>query len=62
MNMNDSDIEILLKRARLDLSEDEIEWMKTAFAGYQAQLEALMALDLEEEEVGTSFMTVGKPS
>ena len=47
--MNDSDIEILLQRARLDLSEEEIEWMKTAFAGYQAQLEALMALDLEEE-------------
>ena len=60
--MNDSDIEILLKRARLDLSEEEIEWIKTAFAGYQTQLETLMSLNLDEEEVGTSFMMVGKPS
>ena len=60
--MNDSDIEILLTRARLDLSEEEIEWIKTAFSGYHAQLETLMSLNLDEEDVGTSFMMVDKPS
>ena len=56
-----TDVEVLLRRARLDLSEAEIAWMEQAFAGYRAQLDALMALDLEGEEVGTSFMT-GDPS
>ena len=54
--MGEIDVENLLKRARLDLSEEEIGWAKRAFAGYHAQLEALMALDLDGEEVGTSFM------
>ena len=58
--MSETEVEVLLRRARLNLSEEEIAWMKQAFAGYHAQLEALMALDLEGEEVGTSFMS-GEP-
>ena len=59
--MSDTDLEVLLRRARLDLSDEEIERMKKVFAGYHGQLEALMALELDGEEVGTSFMP-GKSS
>ncbi len=59
--MSDTEVEVLLRRARLDLSEEEIEWMKKVFSGYHGQLEVLMALDLDGEEVGTSFMT-GDPA
>ena len=60
--MSRSDVETLLKRARLDLSAKEVEWMETAFAGYHSQLEALMSVDLESEEVGTAFMPGKEPS
>ena len=46
--MND-ELEVLLRRARLNLSVEEIEWMKTAYSGYHGQLEELMALDLDGE-------------
>ena len=55
------DVEVLLRCARLSLSEEEIERMKKVYAGYHGQLEELMTLDLEGEEVGTSFMPA-KPS
>ena len=55
--MSEADVAVLVRRTRLDLSDDEIQWMKTAYAGYHAQLEALMALDLDGDEVGTSFLS-----
>lgn len=59
--MSETDVEVLLRRARLDLSDEEIQWMKIAYAGYHAQLDALMDLDLDGEEVGTSFLSGESP-
>ena len=55
--MSEADVAVLVRRARLDLSDEEIQWMKTAYVGYHTQLEALMTLDLDGDEVGTSFMS-----
>ena len=54
--MEEPDLQVLLERAGLDLSPEERQWVKRAFEGYRPQLEALLALDLEGEEVGTAFL------
>ena len=59
--MEDQYLECLLARLGLELSDEEIRWVNTAFAGYRPQIEELMSLDLAGEEVGTAFLTVGKP-
>ena len=58
--MEDKHIESLLARSKLDLSEEETEWIKSAFAGYHPQLEELMSLDLSGDEVGTAFSSILK--
>ena len=58
--MEDEYLESLSARAKLDLSEEEIKWVKTAFDGYRSQLEELMSLDLSGDEVGTAFLPVKK--
>ena len=59
--MEDEYLESLLARLRLELNDEEIQWVKTAFAGYRPQIEELMSLDLAGEEVGTAFLPLGKP-
>tara|TARA_Y100001934_G_scaffold225136_1_gene269512 strand:+ start:588 stop:767 length:180 start_codon:yes stop_codon:yes gene_type:complete len=59
--MEDQYLECLLARLGLELSDEEIRWVKTAFAGYHSQIEELMSLDLAGEEVGTAFLPLGKP-
>ncbi len=59
--MEDQYLECLLARLGLELSDEEIRWVKTAFAGYRPQIEELMSLDLAGEEVGTAFLPLGKP-
>ena len=54
--MEEPDLQGLLERAGLDLSPEEHQWVQRAFEGYRPQLEALLALDLEGEEVGTAFL------
>ena len=54
--MEDEYLESLSARAKLDLSEEEIKWVKTAFDGHRSQLEELMSLDLSGDEVGTAFL------
>lgn len=58
--MDEADLEVLLERAGLVLSAEERQWVHRAFEGYRPQLEALLALDLEGEEVGTAFLP-GRP-
>ncbi len=58
--MEDEYLESLSARAKLDLSEEEIKWVKTAFDGYRSQLEELMSLDLSGDEVGTAFLSLKK--
>ena len=58
--MEDKYIEALLARSKLDLSEEETQWVKAAFAGYRPQLEELMSLDLAGDEVGTAFSSFMK--
>ena len=58
--MDEADLQVLLRRAGLDLSPEERQWVRRAFEGYRPQLEALLALDLEGEEVGTAFLP-GRP-
>jgi hypothetical protein len=58
--MEDRYIEALLARSKLNLSEEETQWVKTAFAGYRPQLEELMSLDLAGDEVGTAFSSFMK--
>ena len=58
--MEDEYLESLSARAKLDLSEEEIQWVKTAFAGYRPQLEELMSLDLSGDEVETAFLPFKK--
>ena len=57
--MDEADLQVLLERVGLDLSPEEREWVRRAFEGYQPQLEALLALDLQGEEVGTAFLPGG---
>ncbi|HCL93350.1 MAG TPA: hypothetical protein DIC24_01880 [Gammaproteobacteria bacterium] len=59
--MEDKCLESLLARLRLDLDDEEVEWVRTVFAGYHPQIEELMSLDLAGEEVGTAFLPLGKP-
>ena len=59
--MEDEYLESLSARAKLDLSEEEIKWVKTAFDRYRSQLEELMSLDLSGDEVGTAFLPFRKP-
>ena len=54
--MDEADLQVLLERAGLDLSPEERQWVRRAFEGYRPQLEALLALDLDGEEVGTAFL------
>ena len=54
--MDEADLRVLLERVGLDLSPEERQWVRRAFEGYRPQLEALLALDLEGEEVGTAFL------
>ena len=58
--MEDKYLESLSARAKLDLSEEEIKWVKTAFDGYRSQLEELMSLELSGDEVGTAFLPFKK--
>ncbi len=58
--MEDEYLEPLLTRLRLDLNDEEIQWVKTAFDGYRSQLEELMSLDLSGDEVGTAFLPFKK--
>ena len=58
--MEDEYLEPLLTRLRLDLNDEEIQWVKTAFDGYRFQLEELMSLDLSGDEVGTAFLPFKK--
>ena len=57
--MDKADLQVLLERVGLDLSPEERQWVRRAFEGYRPQLEALLALDLEGEEVGTAFLPGG---
>ena len=59
--MEDKYLESLLARLRLDLDDEEVEWVRAVFAGYHPQIEELMSLDLAGEEVGTAFLPFGKP-
>ena len=54
--MDERDLGALLERVGLDLNPEERDWVRRAFEGYRPQLEALLALDLEGEEVGTAFL------
>ena len=54
--MNEADLQVLLERVGLDLSPEERQWVQRAFEGYRPQIDALLALDLEGEEVGTAFL------
>ena len=58
--MEDEYLKSLLARLRLDLNDEEIQWVKTAFDGYRSQLEELMSLDLSGDEVGTAFLPFKK--
>ena len=58
--MDEANLRVLLERARLDLSPEERQWVHRAFEGYRPQLEGLLALDLDDEEVGTAFLP-GRP-
>ena len=60
--MDEADLQVLLERVGLDLSPEERQWVHRAFEGYRPQLEALLALDLEGEEVGTAFLPGGTES
>lgn len=55
-SITEADLRVLLERAGLALSAEERRWAHRAFEGYRPQLEALLALDLEGEEVGTAFL------
>jgi hypothetical protein len=58
--VEDEYLKSLLARLRLDLNDEEIQWVKTAFDGYRSQLEELMSLDLSGDEVGTAFLPLKK--
>ena len=58
--MDEANLQVLLERVGLELSPEERQWVHRAFEGYRPQLEALLALDLEGEEVGTAFLP-GRP-
>jgi len=58
--VEDEYLKSLLARLRLDLNDEEIQWVKTAFDGYRSQLEELMSLDLSGDEVGTAFLPFKK--
>ena len=55
-SIKEADLQVLLERAGLDLSPEERQWVHRAFEGYRPQIEALLALDLDGEEVGTAFL------
>ena len=59
-NVEDKYLESLLTRLKLDLNDEEIKWVKTAFDRYRSQLEELMSLDLSGDEVGTAFLSLKK--
>ena len=54
--MDEAQLKVLFERHGLELSPEEIKWVHTAAQGYRPQLEALLALDLAGEEVGTAFL------
>ena len=53
---NEADLDVLIERAGLALSSEERRWVHRAWESYRPQLRALLALDLEGEEVGTAFL------
>ena len=57
---NDPELETLLKRARLSLTEEERGWVSEALKRYIPLVEALHSLDLEGEEVGTAYLPQGE--
>lgn len=57
--MNEDHLRVLFEYHGLDPSPEELQWVARAFRGYRPQLEALLALDLDGEEVGTSFLPCG---
>lgn len=59
---NDSELETLLKRANLNLTEEERGWVSAALKGYMPLVEALHSLDLDGEEVGTAFLPQSEES
>ena len=60
--MEDKYLEPLLAHLRLDLDDEEVEWVRTVFAGYHPQIEELMSHDLVGEEVGTASYPLGSPN
>ena len=57
--MDEDHLRVLFERNGLDPSPEELRRIARAFEGYRPQLEALLALDLDGEEVGTSFLPCG---
>ncbi len=57
---DDSELETLLKRAGLSLTEEERGWVSEALAGYLPLVDELHALDLTGEEVGTAYLPQGE--
>ncbi len=57
--MEERDLQVLLQRVGLSPSPEERQWVRRALEGYRPQLDALLALDLDGEEVGTAFLTAG---
>ena len=55
-SIKEADLKVLLDRAGLALSPEERQWVHRAFESYRPQLQALLALDLAGEEVGTAFL------
>ncbi|MGI9333742.1 MAG: amidase [Gammaproteobacteria bacterium] len=58
----DADVEALMRRAQLTLTDEERQWVDNAFNGYRAQLEALHALDLDGEAVGAGYTVTAGPT
>ena len=57
--MDEDHLRALFERNGLDPDPEEVRLVARAFQGYRPQLEALLALDLDGEEVGTSFLPCG---
>ena len=57
--MDEDHLRALFERNGLDPDPEEVRLVARAFRGYRPQLEALLALDLDGEEVGTSFLPCG---
>lgn len=58
-SLDEDHLRALFQRNGLDPSPEDLRHVARAFEGYRPQLEALLALDLDGEEVGTSFLPCG---